>query len=109
MGEVNRPRLNEILNLSAFGLNMSNQVDGCPRVSTEVLMSGTPLIVRGTVRLLNYYKKRGVIEINESNFVNKIMSAFKNYDQHRKEIREAIQGDLSFETNNKKNIDIWRH
>lgn len=109
LGNVNRSRLNEILNLSAFGLNMSNQVDGCPRVSTEVLMSGTPLIVRDSVRLLNYYKKRGVIEINESNFVNKILNAFKNYEQYRKEIREAIQGDLSFETNNKKNIDIWRH
>jgi glycosyltransferase involved in cell wall biosynthesis len=109
LGEVNRSRLNEILNLSAFGLNMSNQVDGCPRVSTEILMSGTPLIVRDTVRLLNYYKKMGVIEINESNFVNKILNAFKNYDRYRKEIREAIQGDLSFETNNKKNIDIWRH
>ena len=108
LGEINRPRLNEILNLSAFGLNMSNQVDGCPRVSTEILMSGTPLIVRDTVRLLKYYKQKGVIEINEKNFLNKMIGAFKNLRKHREDIREAIQSELSFETNNKKNLNTWQ-
>jgi hypothetical protein len=108
LGEVDRPRLNEILNLSAFGLNMSNQVDGCPRVSTEVLMSGTPLIVRDSVRLLKYYKQKGVIEINEKNFAKQIMSAFTDYDRYRTEIREAVNTHLSFEQNNKKNLKIWR-
>jgi hypothetical protein len=108
MGEVNRIRLNEILNSSAFGLNMSNQVDGCPRVSTEVLMSGTPLILRDSVRLLKYYKKRGVIQVNESNFKKKILNAFTDYEKHKKNILEAIETDLSFDVNNKKNIDMWR-
>jgi hypothetical protein len=108
MGNINRPRLNEILNLSAFGLNMSNQVDGCPRVSTEVLMSGTPLIVRDSVRLLKYYKKRGVVEVNENNFANKIMAGFRDYDKLKKDIRDAINNELSFEENNKKNLNAWR-
>jgi len=107
-GEVDRVKLNEILNQSAFGVNMSNQVDGCPRVSTEVLMSGTPLIIRDTVRLLDYYKKQGVIEINESNFSKKMISAFKEYHHHKSNILHAISGYLSFEENNKKNLELWK-
>lgn len=108
MGEIDRVHINKLLNMSCFGLNMSNQVDGCPRVSTEVLMSGTPLIIRDSVRLLKYYKQNGVVEINEKNFKKKIFSAFANYEQHKKDLLRAIDTDLSFEKNNKKNIDVWR-
>ena len=108
MGEVNRITLNKLLNMSCFGINMSNQVDGCPRVSTEVLMSGTPLIVRDSVRLLSYYKRKGVIEVNENNFKKKIFQALENYETHKKDILHAIETDLSFETNNKKNLNVWQ-
>lgn len=108
MGEVDRPTLNKILNQSAFGLNMSNRVDGCPRVSTEVLMSGTPLILRDSVRLLNYYKMNGVVTVNEKNFHKKIAGAFTNYGTLAAHLRKAIEGPLSFDVNNKKNIDLWR-
>lgn len=108
LGEVDRPTLNEVLNQSAFGLNMSNQVDGCPRVSTEVLMSGTPLILRDSVRLLKYYKLNGVISVNEQNFKNKLMSAFEHYDAHHTAILNAVKGPLSFDVNNKKNLVMWR-
>jgi hypothetical protein len=108
LGEVDRPTLNEVLNQSAFGLNMSNQVDGCPRVSTEVLMSGTPLILRDSVRLLNYYKSNGVIQVNEKNFTKKIMEAFDQYDRHHANILKAVEGPLSFDVNNKKNYNLWR-
>jgi hypothetical protein len=108
MGEVNRIILNKLLNMSAFGLNMSNQVDGCPRVSTEVLMSGTPLILRDSVRLLNYYKKIGVVQINENNFKSQIFSAFKNHDKYKNDLLEAIETNLSFDVNNKKNVDLWQ-
>ena len=37
--------MNDVLNHSMFGLCLSNLQDGCPRVITEVLMSGTPLIM----------------------------------------------------------------
>jgi hypothetical protein len=108
LGEVDRPTINKILNQSAFGLNMSNQVDGCPRVSTEILMSGTPLILRDSVRLLKYYKQKGVIQVNEKNFANRVMKAFQNYDQHQKALLKAVETDLSFDVNNKKNFDLWR-
>lgn len=71
-------------------------------------MSGTPLIVRDSVRLLKYYKRCGVVEVNEKNFKKKILEAFLNYDIYKSDIIEAISTDLSFEKNNKKNIDMWR-
>lgn len=108
LGEVDRHTINKTLNMSAFGLNMSNQVDGCPRVSTEILMSGTPLILRDSVRLLNYYKTVGVVSVNEKNFKSKVMNAFNNYETYRKNLVEAIKTHLSFNENNKKNYNLWR-
>lgn len=108
LGEVDRPTLNKVLNQSAFGINMSNQVDGCPRVSTEVLMSGTPLILRDSVRLLNYYKMNGVVPVNENNFAKKLKGVFLNYGTLALHLAKAIEGPLSFDTNNKKNLMVWR-
>ncbi len=108
LGEVDRPTLNQVLNESAFGLNMSNQVDGCPRVSTEVLMSGTPLILRDTVRLLDYYKLRGVVLVNQHNVGKKIKLAFSNFTDLKSDILQARMGALSFYINNKKNVVLWR-
>ena len=108
LGEVDRPTLNKVLNQSLFGINMSNQIDGCPRVSTEILMSGTPLILRESVRLLEYYKMNGVVPVNEKNFHKKIIGSFLNYGTLAYHLRNAIDGPLSFDVNNKKNLDLWR-
>ena len=66
-GLISRPVLNKLLNQSKFGLVTSNRTDGCPRISTEILCSGTPLLIRDKTRLLKYYKQRGVIEFNDNN------------------------------------------
>jgi hypothetical protein len=58
--------------------------------------------------LLDYYKKIGVVQINENNFKSQIFSAFKNHDKHKNELLKAIETNLSFDVNNKKNVDLWQ-
>lgn len=107
IGSVERPKLNSILNRSRLALNLSNIQDGCPRISTEVLMSGTPLILRDTTRLLKYYRKH-TINILDKTIVKEIIRALSNYDYHKKSVLEAIKTDLSFHNTNQKNIKTWQ-
>ena len=107
-GWMDKRELNNILNHSRFGLNMSNRKDGCPRVSTEILMSGTPLIIHERTRLLSYYKQTGVIEVNENNIAEKIILAMENYTKYKGEVLRAITRELSFDETNQKNIDLWK-
>lgn len=106
-GPQDRKSLNDILNHSRFGLNLSNRLDGCPRVSTEVLMSGTPLIIHEKTRLLSYYKKHGVVEVNDKNIAKKITNALENYSDYKDDVLSAIKDELSFDQTNQKNIDLW--
>ena len=108
MGSVDRSHLNDILNVSSFGLNLSNIQDGCPRVSTEVLMSGTPLILKEETRLLDLYKNHGVVMVNEKNIAKKIKEAIRNKDEYKRQVRWAIKNTLSFDEINKKNINTWK-
>ena len=107
-GEVDRKELNHVLNYSRFGLCMSNRVDGCPRVATEILMSGTPLIVRDLTRLLPFYKKNGVIEVTEYNLAKKIKGAMAEYDSYKRQVMYAIKNSISFDAVCKKNIYRWQ-
>lgn len=107
MGPQDRPALNSILNSCRFGLNVSNRLDGCPRTSTEILMSGTPLIIHERTRLLSYYKKRGVIEVDDDYFAKKIIMAMEDYMSHKVGVSQAIKNELSFDAINKKNYDTW--
>lgn len=107
-GLVDRPELNKILNASKFGLNLSNLRDGCPRVSTEILMSGTPLFIKDTVRLLKYFKGRGVIEINDASIVSRLVRGMREYSKIRSNILQAIGNEFSFDAVCKKNIDLWK-
>jgi len=108
MGSVDRVTLNNILNQSKFGLNLSNILDGCPRVSTEILMSGTPLIINQETRLLSYYKNKAVVEVNKNNIIDNIFNALTDYDSYKKQALEAIQEELSFNNINQKNIEVWQ-
>ncbi len=108
LGHIERPELNKILNMSRFGLNLSNLTDGCPRISTEILMSGTPLMLRDTVRLLQYFRKKGVVNIDKNNIVNKISWAINNYSILKDELINTIKNELSFDNINQKNIDLWK-
>ena len=107
-GWVEREKLNDILNESFFGLNLSNDIDGCPRVSTEILMSGTPLILREKVRLLKDFRKKGVIEVNERNMTEQIMLGLKNYSDLKNDVMDIIRTTLSFDNINQKNIELWK-
>jgi len=107
-GSVDRPTLNKILNKSKFGLNLSNLQDGCPRVSTEILMSGTPLLIRDSARLLKFFKNKGVIEIDNSNIVSRLVRCMRNYNNLKVDTLEAIKNEISFNNINKKNIELWK-
>lgn len=107
MGLVDREKLNEILNRSFMGINMSNQNDGCPRVSTEILMSGTPLIMRDTVRLLPFFKQAGVIECNAKTANRRLRDGIKARDRFRKNVLHGREKIYSFENVNKKNYKSW--
>jgi len=108
-GEVDRVELCHILNLSKFGLCMSNKNDGCPRVVTEVLMTGTPLILSDQTRLLPYYKKKGVIEVSDSNISDKIREGLTYFPKYKQDVMQAIKTTLSFDEICQKNIDMWKN
>jgi hypothetical protein len=108
LGSIDRVTLNEVLNMSKFGLNLSNLKDGCPRISTEILMSGTPLIIRDSVRLMKYFKQQGVVEVNDINIISKILESLTKYNILKNQTIGAINTILSFNEINKKNIEIWK-
>jgi hypothetical protein len=108
-GEVDRPTLNKYLNQSKFGLNASNMNDGCPRVSTEIIMSGQPLIIRDETRLLDYFKKDFIsIVFNQKNVTKKINWAMKNYGSLVHAMKYNINREFSFDTINQRNIELWK-
>lgn len=106
-GHKSKSFLNAIINKSKFGLVCSNQNDGCPRVITEILSCGTPLLLRSSTRLLNYYKSNGIIEFRDNEIENTFKLAFESYD-HLKQ--KAIFGidNLSLKNICKKNIEMWK-
>jgi hypothetical protein len=107
VGWIERPELNKLLNQSKFGIVTSNLVDGCPRISTEILMSGTPLLVRDQTRILRYYKYTGVVEFTDGNIEKKIISAFSNSEKLSLEVIKVITTRLSIETICRKNLVMW--
>jgi glycosyltransferase involved in cell wall biosynthesis len=107
VGSVDRPTLNKYLNQSKFGLVLSNRTDGCPRIVTEILCSGTPLILRNITRTLPYYKKKGVVIVKDGNIIPQTMKALPKWKRIRERLKEALETDLSFNKICQKNIEIW--
>jgi len=105
-GWVKRPDLNKLINKSKFGIVTSNSMDGCPRASTEILCSGTPLLIRDQTRLLNYYKKIGVVEFSDNTLEEKVKQALSNYKKYFEDNMLSINR-LSFDTICKMNLDLW--
>lgn len=105
-GWMDRSRMNKILNQSKFGIVASTLQDGCPRVSTEILCSGTPLLIKNTTRLLSYYKKYGVVEFDDFNFETQIKSAIYIYSTLYKELRDNLDR-FSYKKICEKNINGW--
>lgn len=90
IGHLAREGVNTILNQSRFGIVNSNRNDGCPRVITEVLTSGTPLFINEKTRVLPYYKEYGVVEFSDLNLTKKLIEGFKNYNQIKKELNDNL-------------------
>lgn len=108
-GWSSRTTLNMVLNGSRIGIVTSNQVDGCPRVSTEVLMSGIPLLIRDETRLLSYYKKNGAVEFNSKNVSEKIKTVLSNYDDYYIELQASIDNNFSLNIICRMNWKLWNN
>lgn len=107
MGWLERPKLNKLLNQSKFGIVTSNQNDGCPRISIEILNSGTPLLIRDQTRLLNYYKKSGVVKFSDNKIEAKIEKALLYHSKFQDKLLTSIENELSFDIICKKNWELW--
>jgi len=109
LGSLKRPELNRVLNKSKTGIVMSNHMDGCPRVLTEIVMSGTPLLVRNITHFLSEYKnpELGVIEFNDENISDKIIEGVNNWLKYKSRVIKATQNEFSFEKTCKKNFEVW--
>jgi len=104
---VDRIKLNEIMNQSKIGLVTSNRKDGCPRISTEILMSGTPLAIRKSTRLLSHFKQRGVMQFNDKKMIKNIKTLISKYKEYENDLLIAIENELSFKSICELNINIW--
>jgi len=105
--QLERTEINNILNESKFGIVASNSLDGCPRVITEILTSGTPLLLKDTTRLLNYYKKYGVVQFNDRTFLRVFMIANDRYENLKKDLIDNLNMFYMDEIC-EKNIELWR-
>jgi hypothetical protein len=108
LGYMSRQSINEYLNKSKFGIITSNERDGSPRVSTEVLCSGTPLLLRSSTKLLDYYKENDcVIDFKDDDLINKIreIEYWRTYTDNV--IQRIENEDFSIETICQKNIELW--
>lgn len=101
-----RTFLNQIINKSKFGLVCSNLKDGCPRVITEILCCGTPLLIRSSTRLLDYYKRNKAVVSFDDEVDKKIKWAFDNYDALKQGAIDNREN-LSLETICGMNYEIW--
>ena len=107
LGQLERSEINNVLNQSKFGIVSSNSLDGCPRVITEILTSGTPLLLKDSTRLLTYYIKYGVAQFNDRTFLRVFMVADKRYEDLKKDLIDNLNR-FSMDEICKKNIELWR-
>jgi len=106
LGHLDRPEINKFLNESKLAIVTSNESDGSPRVITEVLMSGTPLVIRSKTRLLNFYKEKGVIEFGDSDVDKKIREGLSQSSSLKKEVLENMNN-ISLGNICNLNFKIW--
>ncbi|MDX1699407.1 MAG: glycosyltransferase [Melioribacteraceae bacterium] len=107
VGEVDRQRLNVYLNHSKFGLCLSNMQDGCPRVITEVLKAGTPLILRNLTRALPYYRRLGIVSVNDKNVNGMIRAAVRDYKKYKSQAINLSKNELSMDKIMEQNMNEW--
>jgi len=106
-GYADRHTLNELFNESKFGIVTSNETDGCPRISTEIMMSGIPLLIRKKTRLFNYYKHFGVYSFDDDKLEMTLKLANSKYDILNMYISRNLNERMTLDTICKMNYDIW--
>lgn len=105
VGYVSRPNLNVLLNQSKLGLVTSNLSDGCPRIVTEIMASGIPLLLRDKTRASFYYCKDTIV-FNSYNIESKIKIAMIKHEVlNKKAIMELEK--LSMDKICKRNLVHW--
>ena len=107
MGTKSRQEINTFLNKSRFGVVCSDDSDGCPRVITEILMTGTPLIIRDKTRLLNFYKEKGVCVFSDNDLENKVRHSMGSYNTLKQEVMENINN-ITIDKICNMNLKLWR-
>ena len=105
LGSLPRPTLNNLLNQSKLGLVTSNQNDGCPRIITEILCAGIPLMLRDTTRALYYYT-RGTFRFADKDIEVWVKSALGSYKEVKKETRINLKR-LSMANICRQNLAQW--
>lgn len=105
MGHLTRPDLNALLNQCKVALVTSNQNDGSPRIITEIMCAGIPLLLRMDTRALFYYRK-DVVNFNDSDIESKIKSALQNHARLKK-IALSETPRLSMDVICKRNLALW--
>lgn len=88
-GHVSRPDLNALLNYSKLGLVTSNLNDGCPRIITEIMCAGIPLLLRDITRALYYYI-RGTFSFTDKDIEAWVKSALGSCGEVRREARKTL-------------------
>ena len=107
-GPKTRPEINEILNMSKCGIVTSNEQDGCPRVITEILCSGTPLLVRNKTRLLSYYneEQRACHVFPDNMLESYINSTMYNWPSYKKWTIKNLEN-LTMDKICSLNVKVW--
>jgi len=100
--------MNDIINNGICGLMTSDKEDGCPRLSTEIMSCGVPLLIRDTTRILDYYNGDGRFNYSD---IDGLYSNFLYIKKNRNIIIEnmkyRLQKDLSMEKICMMNVREW--
>lgn len=109
LGQLDRHQLNNTLNISNYGIVLSNRMDGCPRVITEILCSGTPLLLRNQTRILDFYKRFGIVTFDDNEMLNIISSSMKHKSIQKNKNVLINNGlpQLSMDSICMKNLENW--
>ncbi len=105
-GPKTRFEVNSIFNDSKFGIVCSNRTDGCPRVITEIMSTGTPIFIRDMTRVLKHYKGAGTIPFKDNEIAKKIEDGFKHYEKFKQLAIENLDR-ISLGTVCEKNYKLW--
>lgn len=104
-GYTSRRKLNLLLNQSKLALITSNRTDGSPRLITEIMCAGTPLLLRKDTRALKYFREKA-IGFGDYNVEQKIKEAVNNYPALKEKAVQHIN-DISMDVVCNKNIKHW--